>query len=215
MNPHNDICDEYKKKPYESYTAYVAARTRRNPCLENLHSFLTNANSHQRTCQVACLEFSSISNITVQKSLELNNLAIFSHNKIKGLRGRLLIVEDLSVNVIETLGSALNLDPFFFASHIDVAQTDIRSKRPCTAGLPSMKKSRNFLSLHYHRVLKFEHPPPQRKLFRDMNIPRKVISLPSIRGINIGLARLCCSILETVGNDGLWLGKIKILRLKQ
>lgn len=162
------------KKPYESYQAYVTARTRRNPCLQNLSDFLQSDKSRQRACQVDCLEFSSLSGVTIRKSLDLRSLASFPNNKTKGIRGRLLIVEDLSIDVIETLGSALNLDPSFFASHIDVAQVDLLgSKRLCTATLPSKATSQNFLNLHYHRVLEFEHFQPQKKFVSGYEYKRQ------------------------------------------
>lgn len=214
MSPQNDTYNEVREKPYESYTSYVAARTQRNPCLRSLLDFLTSDHSLQRACQIAYVEFSSPSGVAIRKRLDLNTLASLLVDKTKGIRGQLLIVEDLSPAVIETLGSALNLDPFFFASHIDVARNDMRVKRPCTATLPSMIRSRDFLTLHYHRVLEFEHLPPRSRLRRDMNVPRKVMILPSIQGTNIGLARHCCSISKTVGHDGLWLGKRDSLSIK-
>lgn len=208
MNLQNGVCDECPKTPYASYQAYVDARTQRNPCLLNLSNLLKSDKSRQRVCQIACLEFSSLLGVTIRKRLDLRALASLPDDKTKGIQGRLLIVEDLSTDVIETLGSALNLDPFFFASHIDVAQVDLLgSKRLGTATLPSRTKSQNFFNIHYHRVLEFEHFPPQNTLFRDMNIVRKVKMLPSNKGVNLGLARHCCSILRVVGDNRPWLGK--------
>lgn len=216
MNLQNGVCDQYQKKPYESYQAYVAARTRRNPCLRNLSKFLISDKSRQKSCQIACLEFSSLSGVTVHKSLDLGALVSLLGNKTKGIRGRLLIVEDLSIDVVETLGSALNLDPFFFASHIDVGRVDLLGpKRLCTATLPSKARTQNFLNIPYHRVLEFEHSPPQSTLFRDMNIVRKVKILPSNKGVSLGLARHCCSILQVVEDNGPWIGKRNSLMIKK
>lgn len=104
------------------------------------------------------------------------------------------------------LGSSLNIDPFFFASHIDAPQSEIVTTRPDMVILPSAAKSQNFLTLHYHRAIVFERRPKE-PLLRDMNVPRKVKALPSIKNVNIGLAKHCCSIMRTMGKDGLWLGK--------
>lgn len=185
-----------------SYQSYVAARTRRNPCLQNLSKFLADERQSRNQCRIACLEFSSASPTPSSKSLDLESLAHLLHNRTKennSLQGRILIVEDLSKDIIQLLGPILNIDPFFFASHIDAPQTDMITTRPYMATLPSMARSQNFLNLHYHRVVEFESRLSKGKLLQDMNVPRKVKALPSIKGVNTGLARHCCSILQTIG----------------
>ena len=122
------------------------------------------------------------------------------------LREQISIIEDPSKDIIQMLGSNLNIDPFFFASDIDAPQSEIVTTRPYMATLPSAVKSHNFLTLHYHRALEFERRPKEPSL-RDMNVPRKVKALPSIKNVNIGLARHCCPIMRTEGKDGLWLGE--------
>lgn len=192
-----------ESNPYQSY---VAARTRQNP---NLSKFLTNDRSNRNSCRIACLEFST-SGVVSHKRLDLKDLASLLQSQAgedKNLRGRLLVIEDLSSNIIEMLGCALNIDPFFFSSHIGVSQTDIAAARPYMATLPSMAKSQDFLTIQYHRVLQFEYHGSKETLLRDMNFPRKVRMLPPVKGANIGLAQHCCSILKTIGKDGLWLGK--------
>lgn len=191
-----------------SYQSYIASRTWRNPSLQNLSKFLANDSQSRRNCRIACLEFSSESRVPSSRSLDLESLANLLHHQTKGnnnLRGRILIIEDLSKDIIQTLGSILNIDPFFFASHIDAPRSEIETTRPYMATLPSTAKSQNFLTLHYHRTLKFERGP-KGPLLRDMNVPRKVKALPSIKNVNVGLARHCCSIMRTMGKDGLWLG---------
>lgn len=193
-----------------SYKSFIAARTKRNPCFQNLHEFIQIDTISQHACRIACLEFSSSYGPPSRRSLDLDSLTSLLGNEAKerdDLCGRLLIVEDVSNDVVETLGSLLNIDPFFFASHIDASQIDIATIRPSMATLPSTRRSQNFLNLHYHRVIEFENVEPKQTLLRDMNLPRKVKILPKLKGINIGLARHCCSILKTEGKDGLWLGK--------
>lgn len=55
-------------------------------------------------------------------------------------------------------------------------------------------------------MLEFENRPPKGTLIQEMNVQRKVKVLPSIKGVDIGFARHCCSVLQTSGKDGLWLG---------
>ena len=195
-----------------SYKSYVAARTQRSSCLRSLLAFLQIDGLSQYACRIVCLEFSSATDIPTRRSLDLNGLTLLLQNTNKDggdISGRLLIVEDLSNYIIETLGSLLNIDPAFFASHIDIFQDEIATTRPSTATLPSTMRSQNFLNLPYHRVieLEMESLKIEQGLLRDMNVPRKVAILPRLKGIDIGLARHCCSILKTESRDGLWLGK--------
>ena len=188
----------------------MAARTQWNPCLRNLCQFLQNDTASQRACRIVCLEFSSVSSSPSRRSIDLNDLALLLCTTTKerdDLCGRLLIVEDVSSDVVETLGSSLEIDPLFFASHIDTFQIDIATTRPSTVTLPSTMRSQNFLNLHYHRVIEFENLETKKILHRDMNVPRKVKILPRLQGRSIGLARHCCSTLKTEGKDGLWIGK--------
>ena len=192
-----------------TYLSFIAARTQRNSCLQNLLAFLHNDSAKRYTCRIVCLEFSSASETPTRRSLDLDGLAFLLGNTDggkDGIYGRLIIVEDLSNDIIETLGSLLNIDPLFFASHIDVFQDEIATTRPSTAILPSTMRSQNFLNLPYHRVIQIGDTGSEQGFLRDMNIPRKVAILPRLKGINIGLARHCCSILRTESRNGLWLG---------
>ena len=76
--------------------------------------------------------FSSAPGLPSRRNLDLDDLRLLLSDASKRKDdpfGRLLIVEDLSTDVIETLGSLLNIDPFFFASHIDAFEPDIATAR--------------------------------------------------------------------------------------
>lgn len=193
-----------------SYKSFVAIRTQRDPELRNLYEFLQTDSVIQRSCRIVCLEFSSAPGPPSRQSLDLDGLASILGAKTTGrddLCGRLLIVEDISNDIIETLGCLLNIDPFFFASHIDTFQINIARRRPSMATFPSKTRAQNFLNLHYHRVVEIENAESTHTLLRDMNVPRKVRILPKFKGTNIGLVRHCNSILKAETKDGLWLGK--------
>ena len=199
-----------KEDRSRSYRSFVAARTQWNPCLKNLSQFLHNDAAAQHTCSITSLDYSSASGLPSRRNLDLDSLGPLLCQTVKerdDLCGRLLIVEDLSNLVLETLGSLLKIDPLFFASHVDTFQTEIATTRPSTVTLPSTTQSQTFLNLHYHRVVEFENLESKQVLHRDMNVPRKVKILPRPKKSKIGLVRHCCSILKTEGRDGLWLGK--------
>lgn len=193
-----------------SYKSFIAATFQQNPQYRNLHELLQTNSASQRSCHIVCLEFSSILGPPRRQNLDLKGLASVLSTGATGrddLCGRLLIVEDLSKDTVEMLGCLLNIDPFFFASHLDTFQVDIARSRPSMATLPSKMRTQNFLNLHYHRVVELENPGDPHVILRDMNVPRKVPILPKFKRTNIGLVRHCCSILKARGKDGLWLGK--------
>ncbi len=206
------------KEEIPSYKSFVAARIKRNSCLQKLYEFLQSDTASQHACHTVCLDFSSAPGPPSRRRLNLHDLAMLlrsTTNERDELCGRLLIVEDLSKDVTETLGSLLSIDPLFFASHIDTFQIDISTPKPSTAILPSTIRSQNFLNLHYHRVVEFENLESKQVSLRDMNVPRKVKVLPRLKGINVGLVRHCCSTLKTKGKDGLWIGKIILIIMTQ
>lgn len=197
-----------------SYRSFVAARTQWNAELRNLDELLQTDGGGQRSCQIVCLEFPSTAGPPNRRCLDRSSLASIISNEARGkldLCGRLLIVEDISNDIIEILGSLLEIDPIFFASHIDTFQVDIARTRPSMAVLPSKIRTQDFLNLHYHRVIELESPDSTQALFRDMNVSRKVKVLSGFKGTNIGLVRHCTSILKTKGKNGLWLGKISFI----
>ena len=196
-------------KKVRSYKSFVAERTQQNPHLENLREFLQRDAVNGHACQIACLDFFSGDGPPSRRSLSHEGLKSLLGDKLKAedLCGRILMVEDVSRDLVETLGSLLNIDPLFFASHMDTAEVDIKRTRLQTAILPSTKWCQNFLNLQYHRVIEFENPISARTIFRNMNVLRKVKILPKVKGITIGIARHCCSILRTENEHGLWLGK--------
>lgn len=206
--------ETHNKNKSRSYRSFVAAQTQWNPCLRNLSEFLHDSNSSQHTCHITSLEFPSASGLPSRQKVDPNSLPLMLRGTAKDRDnrcGRLLIVEDLSKDVVETLGSLLNIDPLFFASHIDTFKVDIATTRPSTVTLPSTMRSQNFLNVHYHRVIEFENLESKKVLLRDMNVPRKVKILPPLQGLTVGLARHCFSVLKTKGKDGLWLGKSSLI----
>lgn len=193
-----------------SYQSLVAARTSWDSSLQNLHDFLCDGSTGQRPLQIVCLDLSKISGPKDPRRLDVNGLTAVLKNKPNDhdhVYYRLLIIEDLCPDVVEILGASLDVDPHFFASHIDTSQIDIATTRPSTARLPSVVRSQNFANFHYQRVIEIETPGPKKALYRDMNLQRKVKLLPEIKKAHLGHIRHCCSILNTVGSDGVGVGE--------
>ena len=122
LNPSSEMAFPGETSDPRSYQDFIKAQVQRYPCLQNLVDFFNNGNVSQQTCTVTCLEVSE-SRCRGPKNLDLESLQTLlnnEHKKSSDLKGRLLIVQDPSTNVIETPGSRLDIDPLFFATYIDI-----------------------------------------------------------------------------------------------
>lgn len=201
-----------------SYKALIEAKCQSNPALLNLQAFLSASAISPHSEQIISQKFFSVGQRTTRTKLttsqiakevhdnpQLNNAT--SHNKI----GQILIVENISKETMAELGSCLDIDPMFFASHIHSAWRNLDSLSPKFCELPSQTKAQNFATFPYHRSLVF--PDINRedyKLLRLLNIRRKVIVLPPIQGRRIGLAQHCCSVMIVPGRKNTWLGLVLV-----
>jgi hypothetical protein len=111
------------------------------------------------------------------------------------LCGRIVIVEDLSPDIIELLGTQLKIDPVFFAGHIYNSGETRHTQTPDRCMLPSQAKNHGFVNLHYHRALVFDGVPPKDIFLRKMNIRRKVVPVPLSADEHVGLSQHCISVL--------------------
>ncbi|KAH6669879.1 hypothetical protein B0J14DRAFT_565652 [Halenospora varia] len=159
-------------------------------------------------CRIVSLDFGPIDGGVQESELSSVELAETLSSQMKSNQGRrLLIVEDLTKDVVELLGSYLDINPLFFASHIDGPYVEMSLSRPSTATLPSKTKTQNFLSLHYQHAIEFESQPlAPRKLFCDGNVARKVVILPPTKNMHIGLVQHGCSIWKGATKKNSWLG---------
>ncbi|CZR51307.1 uncharacterized protein PAC_01182 [Phialocephala subalpina] len=193
-----------------SYSDYIFAQSKRNPCLRNLCQFIANDNA-RNACRIVSLEFHAKDAKPRRVDLELSELDAIMKKDAGDCQGRLIIVEDLSKAIIESLGSSLDLDPLFFASHIHGPRVDVTSSKPSLAILPSKVINQNFLSLQYQRSMDFGLcPMAPRKMSRNSNVPRKVVLLPPLKDTYIGLEQQSCSILLSSTKSKSWLALILV-----
>jgi hypothetical protein len=122
------------------------------------------------------------------------------------LQGRILIIEDLTKDVVELLGSELHIDPLFFALHLHTAQKKgMRHQTPDQATLPSRCLSQDYLNISYHRAIMCDAVDESGGRFlRDTSIDRKLVFLPSTK---IGLAQHCASVIRIKQKGSFWIGK--------
>jgi hypothetical protein len=211
----------------KSYQKHVEEQCIRNPCLSNLCRFLSDPHSKQKDCRIASLDFFAGAISPTQRIIGRLHSELLDgcdmgpddkvgcsvdsdfediRSKKSHLLGRILIVEDLTKEVVEVLGSCLDIDPLFFATHIHAPWKELESQTPDLATLPSRMRLTNYTNIHYHRTIVFEKVlPPGRKLLRDANVDRKIMVLPMTNSKRIGLAQHSVSILR-ITRDTHWIG---------
>lgn len=201
-------------KEADWYQAHVAAQCRKNPCLSSLQRFLSEPKKSKNACRVASIDFVENENGSTSSQNRFLHadevrLAIASVNQPKNLKGRILIVEDISCELMEFLGSSLSIDPFFLASHVHTPYREISMQTPNLAALPSRNRHQRYFNTHYHRTVELpERCDYLRKIHivRAMNIGRKLAVLPPTHDTSIGLAQHTLSIhLFTQEHRGHWL----------
>ncbi|RSL75565.1 hypothetical protein CEP51_010757 [Fusarium floridanum] len=114
---------------------------------------------------------------------------------------RLLFIENINTQLISFLGEILDVDPIFFADHVNTNFEDIENAPPppSLAMLPSIISKRGHLHLHYQQVLDLGGADifanTKYALKTDSNIPRNIRRLAPLSGRQLALARMCCSLL--------------------
>lgn len=199
-----------------AYQSYVKALCGRYPSLTNLDNFLSNPRGRRDGCKVTALDF-RVGNHrpTVRKDLPVVGLAFElpgstcwenGCSKDAQLQGRILIIQDLTQAVVETLGSRLDIDPLFFALHLHTSgRSGMSRQTPEDATLPSRRLSQGYINMSYHRAITADPPKIARKLLRDTAIDRKLVFLPST---NIGLVQHYASVIAIKSENDFWIGKL-------
>ena len=206
-----------------TYRTYVKGLCANNPSLNNLYEFLSEPKP-QSLHRICSLDFHSED--LVLRDVDVNQLAAeigkepiepdssnsrykFEDNDSKkSLQGRIVIIEDLSKDIVELLGTTLDIDPLFFALHLHtIHRTSSRHQTPDEATLPSRLSSQNFINISYHRIVTSDSNVPYGgKFLRDTAINRKMVFL---RSTNIGLSQHCASIIRVKKRKKPWLGMLK------
>jgi hypothetical protein len=186
------------------YQRYVKAQCRRSPCLQNLSDFLADSNSRRKPGRIACLEFSSADGEPRRRDLDTEGLAMIlqdPYTKVGDLSGRILIVEDLAKDVVEMIGSSLEVDPLFFASHLHTSRADVTTKKPFA---PPRVSGHDFVHARYIRSFDFGKTATPGKLLLDASVRRKVVVLPT-SATCIGWIQGCISTLVRLTEGDMWL----------
>jgi hypothetical protein len=207
------------RSSYPTYTDYVQTLCTSNPSLLTLQSFLTNPKARSYGCHATALDFEQglyvpiirrISDIDCL-SYEFEQRAIPHPNEknpanSQHVQGRILIIEDLTVDVIQMIGCELDLDPLFLATHIHTThRTDMRHQTPDDATLPSRVFDHDYVNISYHQPVTSDVAYPTGGRFSlDAAIDRKLVFL---RATTIGLVQHRVSVVKVRRTPHFWLGK--------
>ncbi|KAF5007510.1 hypothetical protein FDECE_6157 [Fusarium decemcellulare] len=125
---------------------------------------------------------------------------------------RLLLIENITPDLIVRVGQALDIDPLFFADYIVTNFEDIEKEPPppSLAILPSLISKKEYLHLHYQQVLDMGSAEPfidaAYGLKTDSNVPRNVRRLTPLSARQLALARASCSIFfRNIGSSSIGL----------
>jgi hypothetical protein len=222
MSKKKEKSQKMNKEP-EWYQAHVAAQRRKNPCLSSLERFLSEPKKTEHACRVASIDFVEMEDGSTSSQnrfvpADEIKLAISSVEQQTNLKGRILIVEDISREVMEFLGSSLAIDPFFLASHVYTPYREISMQTPNLAALPSRNRHQRYFNTHYHRTVELPERSDylrQLHIVRAMNINRKLAVLPPTHGTSIGLAQhaLSTHLFTQEEHGGHWLCEYGLLKL--
>lgn len=169
-----------------------------NPCLSGLERFLRERGTNRSSCRIASIDFISGYVDAALRCRYYNAHDIISAISLDepDLKGRILLIEDICPEMIDILGSSLNIDPLFFASHLHAPFRDAASQTPSLATLPSRMRRQNFISIHYHRVLESPKEVASKdRLIRFTNIDRKVSILPLTHDTCTSIVQHACSVM--------------------
>jgi hypothetical protein len=218
-SPHGERKEPYVAMP--KYRDYVAALCQRNPSLLTLKNFLCNPKARYHGCRMAALDFrKGLSKPSMRQIMDIDYLP----NELLGkaethltceldyqhpLQGRILVMEDLTVDIVELLGTELDIDPLFFAMHLHtVHRTGMHHQMPDEATLPSRLRSNDYINISYHRPVTCDNAHlAGGKWIRDASVDRKVVLL---RSTTIALASHCASVIKVQRSNGFWIAIILV-----
>ena len=120
----------------KTYKDYVYGMVSRNPSLIALSDFLARQPRGLTSSVVSYAEFEQ-GKITPSRVIGID---ILIQNAMKrSSEGSIAVIENLHPDDVETLGSSLDIDPFFFGGHIASSYHDVdkRAPPPLASILPS------------------------------------------------------------------------------
>ncbi|CVL07282.1 uncharacterized protein FMAN_15370 [Fusarium mangiferae] len=182
-----------------SYIDHVRKRTQTNPCLKPLVDYLVKEPRFRSRVHILDIHTSPSSVFQAVEIPEEEISRICQHSPL--VCTRIVLVENINSRLMSRIGEALDIDPLFFACHVITDFKDIEKAPlpPSLTTLPSIAAKKGYLNIHFQQVLDLGSSATfgnvAYSLKSDSNTPRNVRRLPSLFGRQLGLGRVCCSML--------------------
>jgi hypothetical protein len=190
-------------KPYHRH---VLAACQRSPSLQNLCDFLGSSDPIvSQQCRIASLEVSPNSSFSC-RDLDDQGLATLLQDPYpenSNFAGRILVVEDLSVDIIEMLGSSLQIDPSFFAVQLHNLRCEVSPKKPFSLTKVGQE---DYIHGRYYHPFHCEKVPHVGKFCMKTAVRRKVV-ITATNNACIGWIQGRVSTLRRVKQGLSWLCK--------
>ena len=199
----------------QTYSDFVAFRGRQNPCLEGLSRFLESAPHRARhSCKIHTVGYGD--GLSHEEELSALKFSSTSLQPPPANHGRVVIVEDIHPTVLETLATALDIDPIFFADYLFTQYDDIESSpAPPSSALPPSRllSDQSSFHVHYQQIVSLSAIGAAANDFpwtlRTVgNVERQVRRLVDLPGRQLGILRGCYSILKRTFDES-WLGTVR------
>ncbi|EED23182.1 conserved hypothetical protein [Talaromyces stipitatus ATCC 10500] len=197
-----------------SYSDYVTALARQNPSLKRLSDFLRHQLRTSCNSLVTYVEIGTTGDVGIAQETSTTKLIDLVNS---GLNKSIIVtVENIHPDDVESLGSCLDIDPFFFCGHIAPSYADIeRNPLPSLLALPpSRLVSGSFINIHYQKLLDLGDEVALSRVPYDLalmaNVTRSVRRLPALSGRSIGILRACTSLIKKDLPGGVWISLILI-----
>lgn len=189
------------------YLQYIQNTHHRHPTLKLLRTLPLRPSHPTR---VKILEFTQNSTINELEFHKLPQLEAYLSSPPPPCKGRLYLIEDISLPWLSSLGSHFTIDPHFFAEYLKL---DLDRTQHLLEGyhtmrrLASQRRASTFATFVYHEIRTFDGRAPRREeyeiLTRD-NVGRLVTTVDHHCGRATGLIRrnMGCWWREGGGLDG-------------
>jgi hypothetical protein len=150
----------------------------RYPIYELLNKYSTQKKGPSRAF-VTVLEFTttSVKDIPFSNVNSLKKYLKQSPAQSTGYKGRLFLLEDPSLELVDALGSALNIDPGVFASYVYTPNRSEPGHHKVARMLPSKQAVNQAYGLRYHEILDMGKDAPtveKCSIATSGNVPRSI-----------------------------------------
>ncbi|KAH7178288.1 hypothetical protein DER46DRAFT_696032 [Fusarium sp. MPI-SDFR-AT-0072] len=187
--------------PPTSYIDYVVTQAQSNPRMKSLERYVRRKATH--SSKIVIIDYAQNGALgSNNKPAVLKNCDIDDIIKQPAANTmRLLLIEDISPQIMIALGEAFDINPVFFAEYVNPNITDVDKDAlsQSLATLPSFKPGEGYLHLPYQKILDLSSAKlsydVKNALHTASNVPRDVEHLAFLSDQQLVIAHATCSVI--------------------